>query len=88
MIMSYNSERDILIRMFEMSRDKGALQFSIKSYDGSEPKLQITRMFEKKDGLVGYSKMGRLDKEEVKFFLDHGNEILELISGVEDRERK
>lgn len=86
--MSYNSEKDILIRMFEMSRDKGTLQFLIKSYGDGEPKLQITRMFEKKDGLVGYSKMGRLDKEEVKFFLDHGGEILKLISGVESGEHE
>lgn len=86
--MSYNSEKDILVRMFEMSQDKGTLQFSIISYDNGKPKLQITRMFEKKDGSVGYSKMGRLDREEVKFFLDHGSEMLELIGGVDDGEHE
>ncbi len=78
--MSYDSKKDILVKMFEMEQDKASLQFSLMSYDNNEPKLQITRMFEKKDGSVGYSKAGRLSKNEIEFFLEHGNEILELIT--------
>ncbi len=78
--MSYNSEKDVLIKMFEMKQDKGSLQFSLMSYGNDKPKLQITRMFEKKDGSVGYSKAGRLSKNEIEFFLEHVEEMLELIT--------
>jgi len=78
--VSYDSEKDVLIKMFEMKQDKESLQFSLMSYGNNEPKLQITRMFEKKDGSVGYSKAGRLSKNEIEFFLEHVEEMLELIA--------
>ena len=62
-----------------MKQNEGSLLFSLMSYSNSEPKLQITRTFNKKDGSTGYSKAGRLGKDEIEFFLEHGKEMLELI---------
>ena len=78
--MSYNSEKDILVKMFEIKQNEGSLLFSLMSYNNGEPKLQITRTFGKKDGSTYYFKAGRLSKDEIEFFLEHGKEILELIN--------
>ena len=78
--MSYNSQKDVLIKIFEMKQDKGSLQFLVMSYNNGEPKLQITRMFNKSDGSVGYSKPGRFNKSEIEFLLKHSSEILELMN--------
>ena len=78
--MSYDSGKDVLIKLFEMKQGEGSLLFSLMSYSSNEPKLQITRTFDKKDGSTGYSKAGRLSKDEIKFFLEHGKEMLEMIN--------
>ena len=81
--MGYDQEKDILIKLFEFEQEKSTLQLSVFSYDGGEAKLQLVRSFKKQDGTIGYSKIGRLNKEEVKFILDRGPEILELIVNFE-----
>jgi len=81
--MVYEQEKDILIKLFEFEQEKSTLQLSVFSYDGGEAKLQFARSFKKQDDTIGYSKAGRLSKDEVKFILDHGPEILELIVNFE-----
>lgn len=81
--MAYDEKKDVLIKLIEMKQGDSSLHFSIFTYDSGEAKLQISRMFQKKDGTASYSKVGRLTKDEIKFFLDHSEEILELINNFE-----
>ena len=52
---------------------------SIFSYEGGNPKLGLTRSFQKKDGTVGYSNSGRLNIDEIKFFKNNSDEIINII---------
>jgi len=79
--MSYDQNDDKLLKFFETEYEKGSLQFSIFSYHGGEPKLQINRMYKKKDGTVGYAKPGRLSYDEVLFLFNISEEILEIMKG-------
>lgn len=78
----YNQEKDKLIKLFEYcDQDKGSsLLLSIMQYENSNPKLQITRMYSKKNGEKGYSSSGRLTKNEVEFIKDNIDEILQYLS--------
>jgi len=84
--MSYNQDDDKLIKLFEYEYEKGSLQFSLFSYKGQKPKLQIHRMYKKIDDTMGYGKMGRLDQEEMKYFISIADEIDEIITNFEIRE--
>lgn len=75
----YEQEMDKLIKLFEYKQEKGSLLFSIFSYKGGIPKLGITRSFEKKDGTIGYSNSGRLNIDEIKFFKNNYDEIINII---------
>lgn len=74
--MGYEQDRDKLLKLFEMKQEKSNLLFSVFSYDGGQPKLGITRSFEKKDGTVGYSSSGRLNLSELKFLKEKMDEII------------
>jgi hypothetical protein len=76
---SYNQEKDKLIKLFEMKKDKGSLLVSIFSYDGGKAKLGFTRSFEKKDGSVGYGQLGRMTLDEIKFLKDNLDTIIDII---------
>jgi len=43
------------------------IRVSVHQYDGGDKKLQIVRMFVKKDGEIRYGKLGRMIKEEVEW---------------------
>ena len=78
--MGYNQDSDKLLRLFEKTNEDGnSFLISIFSYNGAAPKIQITRMFKKKDGTMGYGKMGRLSAEEFQFILNNSSEILEIM---------
>jgi len=74
----YDEKKDKLIKLFEMKKENGSLLFSVFSYDGGNPKLQISRMYKKKDGSFGYSSPGRMSNEEILFLKDNIDEILKL----------
>ena len=84
--MGYNQDDDKLIKLFEFEYEKGSLQFSLFSYKGQKPKLQVHRMFEKKDGTMDYGKMGRLTLEEMNYFSSIIDEIMEITTDFEVRE--
>lgn len=80
----YDSKKDILKGSITMEGENSDIEFSIYSYDNGEPKLQMTRRVEKKDGSKGFAKLGRMTKDEVKFMLDHKEEIINLLQRVVD----
>lgn len=74
---SFDQDKDRLVKQFEVCDEEGkCLLFSIMKYADGDPKLQIHRMFPKRDGTVGYGKAGRLTKDEVEFFKNNMDEIL------------
>ena len=79
--MQYDQQKDVVIKLFEMKQegDNKSLLISVMAYNGGEPKLQITRMYKKKDETVGYGKMGRLDINELQFIKDYSDEILDTM---------
>jgi len=77
--MGYDQERDKLIKLFELKKDKGSLLCSIFSYDGGKAKIGFTRSFEKKDGTIGYSQSGRMTLEEIQFLKSNLDEIIEIM---------
>ncbi len=78
--MAYDESQDKLVEQFTLTaEDESELLVSIMKYGSSDPKVQITRMFKKRDGTVGYGKMGRLTKEEVEFLKENVDKILELM---------
>lgn len=80
--MAYNVDQDKLIEFFELFQGEGrSLQLSVMSYNGSEPKLQVARSFQKRDGTTGYGKMGRLSKEELLWIVENIDNILKSMGG-------
>lgn len=77
--MAYDDSKDRLVQLFELKDGKGALLVSLMSYNKATPKLQITRSYEKKDETMGYGKMGRLTLEEMKWFKENIDEIIEVM---------
>lgn len=72
----YNKEKDKLIKYIDTTNDKGdKLCLLVYSYNNGEPKLQISRVFSKKDGSTSYGKVGRLNIEEVSWI----NDCLDLV---------
>lgn len=80
--MGYNQNDDKLLKFFELEQEKGNLQLSIFSYKEGNPKLQIIRTYNKKDGTVGYTQSGRLSKKEFQFLLDKSKDILNEMEKV------
>lgn len=80
--MGYDESKDKLLKLFERikSDGSGSLLVALMQYNGGDVKLQISRSYEKKNGETGYGKMGRLSQDEVKFLLDSGEEIVNLMS--------
>lgn len=80
----YDEDKNVLVDFYELKNEKGgALQISLMSYDGNMPKLQMVRRFNKKDGTVGYGKLGRMSKGEVIFFTENVEKILEKMNEFE-----
>ena len=79
--MGFDSDKDKFLKLFEKEDETGgALLCSIFSYDGGEPKLQITRRYLKRDQTNGYGKMGRLTIEEVEWIKDNIDSILTVMT--------
>ncbi len=77
--MSYDEKKDDLIKLFEYQKEKGTLLFSVMKYADGEPKLQISRMYEKRSGETGYTSPGRLAVDELEFLKNNLDEIIELM---------
>lgn len=75
----YDENKDVLIKLFELKQGKSSLLLSIFSYDKGQPKLGLTRSFEKKDSTIGYSNSGRLSIDEMIFLKDNIDEIIKLM---------
>lgn len=80
--MGYDESKDKLLKLFERIKTdgSGSLLAAVMQYNGGEVKLQLSRTYEKKNGETGYAKSGRLSQDEVQFLLNHGEEILSLMS--------
>lgn len=78
--MAYDQSKDKLIKLFERKENKGTLMISIMSYNNGDKKIQIGRSYEKKDGSLGYSGMGRLTLSELKWFNEIYDEILKYMN--------
>ena len=79
--MSYSQDKDRLIKAWEYKQENGSLIISVMSYNEGKPKLQMTRMYTKRSGEVGYGKSGRLSYDELQFIIDNKDEILENMKG-------
>jgi len=79
--LAYSEKDDKLIKLFEFGDEDAALHFSIFSYDGGPRKIQMTRMFKKKDNTQGYGKAGRMTIEEMKYLRDNLDEIISVMEG-------
>jgi hypothetical protein len=79
--MAYDQDRDKLIKLFEYKNENidSSLLLSIMKYGDSKPKLQITRMYSKKNGEKGYAAGGRLTSDEVQFIKENIDQILNLL---------
>jgi len=82
--MAYNEKNDKLIKLFEYGdcENGGSLQFSIFSYNGNPAKIQMTRMYKKKNGEYGYGKVGRLSIEEMKYLQENIKEIINCMEVI------
>jgi hypothetical protein len=78
----YDQNKDKLIKLFEMKKDKSSLLCSVFSYDGGNPKLGFSRSFLKNDGSVGYSQLGRVSIDEMKFLKENIDEIINAMTNV------
>ena len=79
--LGYSESKDKLLKFLEYGNVKekgGSLQFSLFSYNGGPPKLQIVRSFLKKDETIGYGKAGRLSLEELKFLIENSDKFFEF----------
>ena len=82
--MAYDQGKDKLLKLFELKKEKSSLLLSIFSYDGGIPKLGITRSFQKNDGTTGYGNTGRISKEEVEFFKENMDEIIQIMTNYKN----
>lgn len=82
--MAYDQGKDKLLKLFELKKEKSSLLLSIFSYDGGIPKLGITRSFQKNDGTTGYGNAGRISKEEVEFFKENMDEIIQIMTNYKN----
>lgn len=82
--MGYDQNKDKLLKLFELKKEKSSLLLSIFSYDGGSPKLGITRSFQKNDGTIGYGNAGRISKEEVEFFQENIDEIIQIMTNYKN----
>jgi len=80
----YDQNKDKLIKLFELKKDKSDLLCSIFSYDGGSPKLGFTRSFLKADGSVGYSQLGRMTVDELKFLKENIDEMIKMMTNSKD----
>lgn len=62
--MAFDESKDKCLKEW----DYEGLKFGVFQYNGNEPRFQIgPRTYEKKDGSPGFSKVGRLSKDETEF---------------------
>ena len=80
----YDEKKDKLIKLFELDKGKTTILFKILSYDNSQPKLNISSMFEKRDGTTGYGRVSRLGKEEINFLTTILPEVQDIINNYKD----
>ncbi len=54
--MGYDQSKDKVIKVFTHEYEKGSLLFAITSYAGGDPKMQMSRTYDKKNSETGYAK--------------------------------
>ena len=71
--MAYDNNKDKLIKNFDLETSSDSkISFSVYSYNGGNPKLQINRTKDEK-----FLKVGRMSLEEVEFLKEVIDEIVE-----------
>jgi hypothetical protein len=81
--MAFNKDLDVAVAEWSRHDEDTdtTLQVSVRSYNESEPKLQIgPRMFVNKSGEEKFRKAGRLNTAETKWLLSIASEISKAIS--------
>jgi len=76
----YDQNKDKLIKLFEMKKEKSSLLCSVFSYDGGDPKVGFSRSFLKNDGSIGYSQLGRVTIDEIKFLKENIEEMINVMT--------
>jgi hypothetical protein len=84
--MAYNQDKDKLIKYFENKNGKTTFIVSIFSYNGGEPKLALSKSYEKNDGTIGYSN-GRISIEDAKFLREKMDEIISSMENYNKLEK-
>ena len=67
--MPYDSSLDEQVFSKAWETDAGRLTVSVYSYNKGQKKLQITRENRNAEGTLRFTKLGRMDKEEVEAIL-------------------
>lgn len=83
----YDQSKDKLLKLFELKKEKSSVLCSVFSYDGGQPKLGLTRSFQKQDGTVGYGQIGRISIEEAEFLREKIDEIIEIMKNYKKSEK-
>jgi hypothetical protein len=69
--MAYEAAKDKELASFDL----GTIVVTVNQYNGGEPKVQISRKFEGRDGEVKYGRAGRLTMEEYSDLCAHQDDI-------------
>ncbi|HEY4485681.1 MAG TPA: hypothetical protein VI702_05075 [Nitrospiria bacterium] len=65
--MPYSKEKDKLIESVgSVKGPRSTIEVSIYSYDGSAPKIAVTRFAEREDGGRSFQNLGRLTRPEAE----------------------
>jgi hypothetical protein len=57
------------------SFDLGSLLVTVNSYEGGDPKIQISRKFENREGEMKFGRAGRLTMDEFSDLVAHAEDI-------------
>lgn len=80
----YDKDKDKLLYSSELKREKDSFQIFIFQYSNGKAKLQLSRMYEKNEGVLVYPKLGRLSLDEVIFLFEC---LPEIISVMKEKEK-
>jgi len=78
--MTYDNTKDECLGSFTYEGENSNLIISVSSYNKGDPKLQFSRVIISNDNSEKFVKLGRLSKNEIMFFLQYKNEILDLLN--------
>jgi hypothetical protein len=82
--MAFNRDLDVVVASKEAFADeKTAVSVSVHTYNGGDPKVQLSREYIKRDGTRSFRKLGRLTMAEATAV---ANVLPELMAEVAEAE--